>query len=184
MEDSWSENQETCGVINAWNENSQSDDDGQSVLSVRTIYDQNGLEPKKLLNIRFGWEIIINMNILVVSASLVSFLKQNVLHDLKLGYPNLKIQPVDKQTNQLYCGLTDSTINSLGKIIVLTQSNSCICEETHFFITGMHERNILGNDILPKLGIEVKQKKCPVPICTASDPLGKSKSINLEISTN
>ena len=39
--------QETCGVINAWNENGQSDDDDYSVLSARTIYDQNGLETNK-----------------------------------------------------------------------------------------------------------------------------------------
>ena len=79
------ENQETCDVINAWNECGQSDDDGFSVLSVRTIYDRNGLENKKLLNIGLGWEMIVNMNIPVDSASPVSFLKQNVFHELPNG---------------------------------------------------------------------------------------------------
>ena len=38
-ENSWTEDQESCDVINAWNEYGQSDDDEFSVLSVRTIYD-------------------------------------------------------------------------------------------------------------------------------------------------
>ena len=52
------------------------------------------------------------------------------------------------------------------------------------FFTGGHERNILGNDNLPKLGIEVKQKKCPVQICAVSNPSGKSKSNYLDYATN
>ena len=45
-EKTWSENQEMCGVINAWNECGQSGDDGFSVLSVRKTYDKNGLKPR------------------------------------------------------------------------------------------------------------------------------------------
>ena len=92
-----SKNQEFCGVINAWNECGQSDDNDFSVLSVRTIYDTNGLEIKKRLNIGLGWEMIVNMNIPVDSASPVSFLKQNMLHEFKLRYPNLQIYPVEKK---------------------------------------------------------------------------------------
>ena len=62
-ESSWGENQESCNVINAWYEYGQSDVDDFSVLSVRMIYDENGLETKKLLNIGWGWEMIVNMNI-------------------------------------------------------------------------------------------------------------------------
>ena len=72
-----------CGVINASNENGQIDDDNFSVLSVRKIYDENGLETKKLMNIVLGWEMIMNVNIPVDSASHVSFIKQKVLHELK-----------------------------------------------------------------------------------------------------
>ena len=53
-ESSWGENRESRDVINAWNEYGQSDDDDFSVLSVRPIYDKNGLETKKLLNIGLG----------------------------------------------------------------------------------------------------------------------------------
>ena len=72
---SWAEDQESCDVINAWNEYGQSDDDDFSVLSVRTIYDKNGLETKKPLNLGIGWDMIVNMNIPVDSASPVSFFK-------------------------------------------------------------------------------------------------------------
>ena len=41
--------------------------------------------------------MIVSMNIAVDSASPVSFLKQNVLHELKLRYPNLKNYPVEKK---------------------------------------------------------------------------------------
>ena len=105
--------------------------------------------------------MIVNMNIPVDSASPVSFLKQNVLHELKLTYPNFKIYPVEKGIKDLYCGFTDDTINIRVKIIVRTQSNGWVSGETPLLITDDHERNILGNDNLPKLGIEVKQKIFP-----------------------
>ena len=178
-ENSWMEEKESCDVINAWNEYGQSDADDFSVLSVRTIYDHNGLETKKLLNLGIGWDMIVNMNIPVDSASPVSFLKQNVLHEIKLRYPNLKIHPVEKRIKELYCGFTNDTINILGKIIVRTQSNGWISEETPFFITGGHERNILGNDNLPKLGIEISQRKCPQPICMVNQPTLESEYKNL-----
>ena len=100
-----------------------------------------------------------NMNIPVDSASPVSSLKQNLFHELKLSCPNLKIYPVEKRIRDQNCGFTDDTINIVGTVIVRTQSNGWINEETPFFITWGHERNILGNDNLPKLGIEVKQNK-------------------------
>ena len=173
------EDQESCDFINAWNEYGQSDVDDFSVLSVRTIYDKNGLETKKLLNLGIGWDMIVNMNIPVDSASPVSFLKQNVLHKIKLRCPNLKIHPVEKRIKDLYCGFTNDTINILGKIIVRTQSNGWISEDTPFFITGGHERNILGNDNLPKLGIEITQRKCPQLICMVNQPTLESEYKNL-----
>ena len=101
-----------------------------------------------------------------------------MLHKIKLRNPNLKIYPVEKRIKNLYCGFTDHTINMLGKIIVRTQSNGWISEDTPFFKTGGHEQNILGNDNLPKLGIEVTQKKCPQLICMINQSLFESKCIN------
>ena len=42
-------NREFCGVINAWSEFGQSDNDDYSVLSVTTNYDNQGKELKKSL---------------------------------------------------------------------------------------------------------------------------------------
>ena len=90
MKCSWSENQKTFGVIKAWNENGESDDEDFLVLSVRTVFDKNGLESKEILNIGMGWEMIVNMNISVDSVRPVKFIKENVFHEIKLRYLILK----------------------------------------------------------------------------------------------
>ena len=77
--------------------------DDYSVLNVSTILDNGGKELKKLLNIGLGKENQVILIIQVDSASLVSFLNKNVLHELKLRDPYLKIYPVDKSTRDLYC---------------------------------------------------------------------------------
>ena len=76
-------NRECCGVINAWSECGQSENDDYSLLNVTTIFDNDGKEVKKLLNIGLGKENQVILNIQVDSASPVSFLKKNVLHELK-----------------------------------------------------------------------------------------------------
>ena len=95
------------------------------------------------------------------SASPVSFLKKNVLHELRLRDPYLKIYPVNKATKDLYCEFTDNAINISGKVILPIFSNGWSHDDCHFFLTEGHERNILGNDNLPKVGIEVSQKYFP-----------------------
>ena len=68
------------------------------------------------------WEIV-NLNIPVDSARPVSFLKQKILHHLKLRSPHMKIHPVDKKTRELYCVFTTDTVNIIGKVVVRIQSN-------------------------------------------------------------
>ena len=154
-------NRECCGVINAWLESGQSENDDYSVLNVTTVFDNDGKELKKLLNIGLEKEIQVILNIQVDSASPVSFLKKNVLQELKLQYPYLKIHPVAKATKNLYCGFTDNAINISGKVILPIFSNGWSHNDCHFFLTERHERNILGIDNLPKVGIEVLQKYFP-----------------------
>ena len=153
-----------CGVINAWTEEGISDNEDYSVLNIRTIYDTNGTETKKMVNIGLGDDAIVNLHIPVDSASPVSFRKQNVLHELKLR------NPVDKKTRELYCGFTNDTINVIGKIVVRIQSNGWIAEDTPFFITTGHERNILGNDNLPRIGIEIDQRQPLLPVNNVTLP--------------
>ena len=52
---------------------------------------KNRLETIKFLNIGLGWERIVNIEVPVNLASSVSFLKQNVLHEIKLTYPKQKL---------------------------------------------------------------------------------------------
>ena len=144
-----------------------------------TIFDNEGKELKKLLNIGLGNENQVILNIQVDSASPVSFLKQNVLHELKLRDPYLKKYPVDQATKELYCGFTDNSINIIGKLIVSIFSNGWSHRECHFFLTEGHERNILRNANLPKLGIEVSQNHFPHFINKKT-----CKSINLFSSSN
>ena len=157
-------------MINARTEEGISDNDDYSVLNIRTIYETNGLETKTLVNIGLGDDAIVNLNIPVDSASPVSFLKQNVLHELKLRNPQLKTHSVEKKTRELYCGFTIDAINIIGKVIVKLKSNGWIADETPFFITSGHERNILGIDKLPRIGIEIAQRQPLLPVNNISRP--------------
>ena len=102
-----------CGVINALTGEGTSDNDDHSVLNKRFISDDFGLEAKATRKnwMRRGRNC--NMNIAVDLASPVSFLKQNVLHELKLRDPQLKILPLDKKIRALYCGFTNDKFNNL-----------------------------------------------------------------------
>ena len=68
---------------------------------------------------------------------------------------------MDKATKDLYCGFTDNAIIISGKVKFLIFSNGWSDNDCHFFLTEGHERNILENDNLPKVGIEVSQKNFP-----------------------
>ena len=104
------------------------------------------------------------MNIPVDSASPVSFLKQNKLHELKLRDQQMKILTVDKKVLALYCGFTNKTIKVIGKNVVIIQPNGWISEKTTLFIITGHERKILGNENLPRIGIEIAQKQPLLPV--------------------
>ena len=78
--------------------------------------------------------------------------------------PQLKFRPADKKVRAPYCGFTYDTINIIGKVVVRIQCNGWISEETPFFITTGHERNILGNDNLPQIGIEIAQRQPLLPV--------------------
>ena len=102
----------------SWSESGQSENDDYSVLKFTTIFDNDSKELKKLLNIGLGKENQVTLKIQVNSTSPVSFLKKNVLHELKLRDLYVKIYPVDKATIDLYCGFTDNAINISGKVIL------------------------------------------------------------------
>ena len=123
------------------------DNDYYSVLKIRTIYDDNGLETKKMVITGIGKDAIVKLNIPGDSVGPVSCLKQNVFRDLKLKDPVLKILPVDKKTLALYCGFTNKTIKIVGNIVIPIQFNN-----------------------LPKIGLEIAQQKCLLPANNVSLP--------------
>ena len=168
---------ECYGVMNAWSESGQSENDDYSVINATTIFGEDGKELKKLLNIGLGKENQVILYIQVDSARPVSFLKKKVLHELKLRDPYLKIYPMDKATKDLYCGFTDNAINTSGKAKLSIFSKGWSNNDCHFFLTEGHERNILGNDNLPKVGIEVSQKH--FPHFQTNKQWGKSRRIGL-----
>ena len=86
--------------INARSETGQNDDEDYSVLNVTTIFDNDEKELKKLLNFGLEKENFVQLKRQVASASPVSFLKRNVLREIKLRYPHLKINEVDQATKR------------------------------------------------------------------------------------
>ena len=96
------------------------------------------------------------------SNSPVNFVKKNDIHELKLRDPYLKIYSANKATKDLYCGFTDNAINISSTVILPIFSNGWSHNDCHFFRTEGHERKLLGNDNLPKVGIEISQKYFPL----------------------
>ena len=94
------------------------------------------------------------------SATPVSFMKKDLLHELKIRDRFLKLEPVDELTKKAYQGF-GSTINIIGRVRVRIRSKSWGASDQKLFITESAERNLLGNDILPNLGIVVLQKQPP-----------------------
>ena len=87
-------------------------------------------------------------------------MKKDLLHELKIRDRFLKLEPVDKLTKKAYQGF-GSTINIIGRVRVRTQSKGWNASDQKLFITEGAEKNLLGNDILPNLGIVVLQKQPP-----------------------
>ena len=120
MEPQLNHEENFCGAVNAGKEEGISDTDDYSLLNIQTIHEKNGLETKKLVNIGSGEDSIVNMNIPAGPASSLSFLKQNVLHELKRREQQLNILTVDTTIRALYCGFTNDTISLIWKIFVRT----------------------------------------------------------------
>ena len=127
---------------------------------VRIVFNHEGLELKKTLMVSLG-----NFNphcteIQIDSATPVSFMKKDLLHELKIRDRFLKLEPVDELTKKAYQGF-GSTKNIIGRVRVRIRSKSWGASDQKLFITESAERNLLGNDILPNLGIVVLQKQPP-----------------------
>ena len=129
-------------------------------LGVRTVFNHEGLELKKKLKVSLGNFNPYCTEIQIDSASPVSFMKKDLLHELKIRDRLLKLEPVDEITKKAYQGF-GSTINIIGRVRVRIRSKGWDASDQKIFITEGAERNLLGNDILPNLGIVVFQRQPP-----------------------
>ena len=68
---------------------------------------------------------------------------------------------MDWSTKDSYCGFTENAINITGKSFLPIFSNGLSRSQCHFFLTEGQGRNTLGNDNLPKVGIELSQMHFP-----------------------
>ena len=100
------------------------------------------------------------MKIQLDSASPVTFLIRNLRHEMKLRDPYLKLHRMGRMTKDLYFGFTDMCINIISKLGISVFSNAWSLEQCHFSYE-CHERNLLGNEKLAKVGIDVSQKHFP-----------------------
>ena len=87
-------------------------------------------------------------------------MKKDLLHELKIRDRLLKLEPVDEITKKVYQGF-GSTIYLFVRVRVRIRSKGWDASDQNLFITEGAERNLLGNDILPNLGIVVLQKQPP-----------------------
>ena len=115
---------------------------------IRIVVTPEGLELKKTLLVSMGNFILLLTEMEIDSASPVSFMKKNLLHECKLRVRFLRVEAVDEITKKAYQGF-GSTMNIIKKCIVRTQSKGIDAEDQQPFITEAAEGYLLGNDILP-----------------------------------
>ena len=127
---------------------------------VRTVFNHEGLELKKTLMVSLRKFNPYRTEIQIDSASPVSFMKIDLLHELKIRDRFLKLERMDELTKKAYQGF-GSTINTIGRVRVRIRSKGWDASEEKLFLTKGAERSLLGNDILPNLGIVVLQKQPP-----------------------
>ena len=106
-------------------------------------------------------------------------MKKDLLHELKILDRFLKLETVDEITKKAYQGF-GSTINIIGRDRVRIRSKGWEACDQKLFITKGAERNLLGNDILPNLGIVVFQKQ-PPPNGSKSREIQKGPPIGIDV---
>ena len=101
---------------------------------VRTVFNHEGLELKKTLKVSLGNFNPYYTEIQIDSASPVSFMKKDLLHELKIRDRFLKLEPVDEITRKAYQGF-GSTINIIGRVRVRIRSKGWEASDQKLFIT-------------------------------------------------
>ena len=140
-------------------ESDKSTNKNYSVLNIISNLDDERKELKKRLISALGEKLF--WNLLVVSASLVSFFRNYFFHKMKLRYPYLTIFPVKQSIKGLYCGFFDNAIKITGNLVIPVFSNGWSHEECHFFASNGHNRNTLEYGNMRKMELEVSTETLP-----------------------
>ena len=107
---------------------------------LRTVVNHEGLELKKTLKVSLGNFNPYCTEIQIDSASpVVSFMKKDLLHELKIRDRFLKLEPVDKITKKAYQGF-GSTINIIGRVRAGIRSKGWDASDQKLFITEGAEK--------------------------------------------
>ena len=101
---------------------------------VRTVFNLEGLELNKTLKVSLGNFNPYCTEIQIDSASPVSFMKKDLLHELKIRDRFLKLEPVDEIIKKAYQGF-GSTINIIGRVRVRIRSKGWDPSDQKLFIT-------------------------------------------------
>ena len=87
----------------------------------KTVFNHDGLELRKTLMVSLGNFNSFCTEIQIDSANPVSFMKKDLLHELKIRDRFLKLEPVDELTKKAYQGF-GSTKNIIGRVRVRIRS--------------------------------------------------------------
>ena len=84
----------------------------------------------------------------------VSFIAQTKLHELKIRNRFLGVRKLSNEIQNIFYSATDDVIRIIGRILVDVQSEGWVAKQAEFYITEEGQRDVIGNNILPALGIE------------------------------
>ena len=99
---------------------------------MRTVFNHEGLELKKTLMVSLGNFNPYRTEIQIDSASAVSFMKIDLLHELKIRDRFLKLERMEELTKKAYQGF-GSTINTIGRVRVRIRSKGWDASEEKLY---------------------------------------------------
>ena len=125
--------------------------------------DKDGRKNRKMLEIAKGnsrWQTEFQIG----CSSPVSFGSQTKLHELKIRDRFLGVRKVSDEIKNIFYSATEDVIRIIGKILVDVESEGWVVKQAEFYIIGGGQRVIIENNILPSLGIGVRQKRVEASI--------------------
>ena len=92
-------------------------------------------------------------------ASPVLLISQKKLFELEIQERYLAVKAVQIDFRNVFYSATNDIIKIIGQVVVRIESEGWFFEGVELFITDGSQRDILGNNLLPSLGIEIRQER-------------------------